>query len=89
MCSMPPASATSTAPSAISPAAAVTAVSAPAHMRSTAKPGTRVGDAREQRDVAAERQALVADLRGRREDDVADPLGAGSPGCGAAARARP
>ena len=29
----------------------------------------------EQRDVAAERQALVADLRGRGEDDVVDPLG--------------
>ena len=43
MCSTPPASATSTAPRAISPAAAVTAVSAPAHMRSTAKPGTVSG----------------------------------------------
>src|SRR5690349_10550202 len=43
MCSTPPASATSIAPSAISPAAAVTAVSAPAHMRSTAKPGTDSG----------------------------------------------
>ena len=31
--------------------------------------------AREERDVAAERQALVADLRGRGEDDVVDPLG--------------
>ena len=29
----------------------------------------------EQGDVAAERQPLVADLRGRGEDDVADPLG--------------
>ena len=28
----------------------------------------------EERDVAAERQPLVADLRRRREDDVADPL---------------
>ena len=35
----------------------------------------RVGDAGEKRDVAAERQALVADLRGRGEHDVADPLG--------------
>ena len=43
MCSTPPASATSAAPKAISPAAAVTAVSAPAHMRSTAKPGTVSG----------------------------------------------
>ena len=29
----------------------------------------------EERDVATERQALVADLRGRGEDDVVDPLG--------------
>ena len=36
--------------------------------------GHGLRDAREQRDVAAERQALVADLRGRGEDDVADPL---------------
>src|SRR5690348_7283526 len=43
MCSTPPASATSTAPRASSPAAAVTAVSAPAHIRSTAKPGTVSG----------------------------------------------
>ena len=31
-------------------------------------------DAREQRDVAPEREALVADLGGRRHHDVADPL---------------
>ena len=43
-------------------------------MRSTAKPGTVCRNPGEERDVAAERQALVADLRGRREDDVADPL---------------
>ncbi len=43
MCSTPPASATSAAPRAISPAAAVIAVSAPAHIRSTAKPGTVSG----------------------------------------------
>src|SRR5688572_20871235 len=43
MCSTPPASATSQAPSAISPAIAVTAVRAPAHIRSTAKPGTDSG----------------------------------------------
>ena len=43
MCSTPPATTTSAAPSAISPAPAVTAVSAPAHMRSTAKPGTVFG----------------------------------------------
>ena len=35
----------------------------------------RLREPGEQRDVAAERQALVADLRGRGEDDVADPLG--------------
>ena len=39
------------------------------------EPGHGVGQAREERDVPAERQALVADLRGRRHDDVADPLG--------------
>ena len=33
-----------------------------------------VGKPRQQRDVAPERQSLVADLRGRGEDDVADPL---------------
>ena len=49
-------------------------MSAPAHMRSTAKPGTVCGQAREERDVAAERQPLVADLGGRGEDDVADPI---------------
>ena len=51
------------------------AVSAPAHIRSTAKPGHGVGEPGEERDVAAERQALVADLGGRGHDDVADPLG--------------
>ena len=43
MCSTPPAMARSQAPIAISPAAAVVAVSAPAHIRSTAKPGTVCG----------------------------------------------
>src|SRR6266480_1742464 len=43
MCSTPPASTMSHAPYAISPAPAVTAVSAPAHIRSTAKPGTDCG----------------------------------------------
>ena len=43
MCSTPPARATSAAPKASSPAAIVTAVSAPAHMRSTARPGTEAG----------------------------------------------
>ena len=37
--------------------------------------GDGVGEPREQRDVASERQALVADLRGRGEDHVADALG--------------
>ena len=37
--------------------------------------GNGVRDPGEQRDVAAEGQALVADLRGRGEDDVADALG--------------
>ena len=75
MCSTPPARTTSAAPIAISPAPAVIAVSAPAHMRSSAKPGNRLREPGEQRDVAPERQSLVADLRGRGEDDVADPLG--------------
>ena len=75
MCSTPPAIARSQAPIAISPAAAVIAVSAPAHIRSTAKPGHRVRQAREERDLPPERQPLVADLGGRRHDDVADPLG--------------
>ena len=43
MCSTPPARTTSAAPIAISPAPAVTAVSAPAHIRSSAKPGTVCG----------------------------------------------
>ena len=43
MCSTPPTRTTSAAPIAISPAPAVVAVSAPAHMRSTAKPGTESG----------------------------------------------
>ncbi len=37
--------------------------------------GNGVGQAGEERHVAAEGQALVADLRGGGEDDVADPLG--------------
>ena len=37
--------------------------------------GHRLGNAREQCDVAAERQALVADLRRRGEHDVADAVG--------------
>jgi hypothetical protein len=43
MCSTPPAIATSYAPIAIPLAMVVTAVMAPAHMRSIAKPGTDVG----------------------------------------------
>ena len=39
------------------------------------EPGHGVRQPGEQRDVAPERQALVADLRGRRHHDVADPLG--------------
>ena len=74
MCSTPPTRTTSAAPIAISPAPAVVAVSAPAHMRSTANPGTELRQPGEQRDVASQRQALVADLRGRGEDDVVDPL---------------
>ena len=43
MCSTPPAIATSAAPSATSPATVVTAVIAPAHIRSIAYPGTVTG----------------------------------------------
>ena len=39
------------------------------------EPGDGRREPREERDVATEREALVADLRGRREDDVVDPLG--------------
>ena len=39
------------------------------------KAGHRVRQPGEQRDVATERQALVADLRRGSEDDVADPVG--------------
>jgi hypothetical protein len=44
MCSTPPARTTSAAPIAISPAPVVIAVSPPAHIRSTAKPGTVRGN---------------------------------------------
>ena len=37
--------------------------------------GHGFGEPGEERDVAAERQALVADLRGRGHDDVADAVG--------------
>ena len=43
MCSTPPAIAVSVAPSATDPAAVVTAVIAPAHIRSMAYPGTDFG----------------------------------------------
>ncbi len=74
MCSTPPTRTTSAAPIAISPAPLVVAVSAPAHMRSTANPGTDFGKSCQQRDVAAERQSLIADLRGRGEHDIVDLL---------------
>ena len=89
MCSTPPTRTTSAAPIAISPAPLVVAVSAPAHMRSTAKPGHGLGETGEQRDVAAERQALVSDLGGRGEDDVVDPILRAGSDSGAGARARP
>ena len=43
MCSTPPAIAMSVAPNAMDPAAVVTAVMAPAHIRSMAYPGTDLG----------------------------------------------
>ena len=39
------------------------------------EPGNRLREPGEERDVAAEGQALVADLRGRGEDDVVDRSG--------------
>ena len=39
------------------------------------EPGDRRREPGEERDIAAERQALVSDLRGRGEDDVVDALG--------------
>ena len=47
---------------------------APAHMRSIAKPGNGLGESREDRDAAAERESLVAGLRGRGDRDVVDPV---------------
>src|SRR5438874_1121222 len=48
-------------------AVVVTAVMAPAHIRSMAKPGTDLGG-------PADGQALVADLRGGRDGDLVDAL---------------
>src|SRR5260370_734859 len=64
MCSTPPAIAMSAAPWETSPATVVTAVIAPAPMRSIAKPRTAPG-----------RPALVAGLGGGRDSDLADALG--------------
>ena len=75
MCSTPPTRATSAAPMAISPApAGRRGQGAGAHPvdREARDRGRQTG---EERDVASERQALVADLRGGGEDDVVDPLG--------------
>ena len=75
MCSTPPAMATSYAPKRDAAATAVvTAVIAPAHIRSTAKPGTDLRQAGEQRGGPADRQALVAGLGGRGDRDLVDPL---------------
>ena len=75
MCSTPPATTTSAAPSAISPAPDGDGGQRPGAHPVEREPGHGVRDPREQRDRPAERQSLVADLRGRGEDDVADPLG--------------
>ena len=75
MCSTPPATTTSAAPIAISPAPAVTAVSAPGAHAVDREAGHGLRDPGQQADVAPERQALVADLGRRGQDDVADPLG--------------
>ena len=89
MCSTPPASTTSHAPYG-------DLACAGGHCRERARahavdrePGDGLGDAGEERDVAAECQALVADLRGRGEHDVADPLDRDVRVPADAARARP
>ena len=56
-------------------AVVVTAVMAPAHIRSIGEAGDALREAREQRGHPADRQALVADLGGRGDGDVVDPLG--------------
>ena len=56
-------------------AVVVTAVIAPAHIRSIAKPGDALGEPGEERGGAADGQALVADLGGGRDRDLVDALG--------------
>ena len=62
----------------------VIAESAPAHMRSIAKPGTLEGSPASSH-VTPEREALIANLGRRRDDHVADPLGRDARRCAAAA----
>ena len=52
----------------------VTAVIAPAHIRSMAKPGTTAGQPGQDRRGAADGQALVAGLGGGGDGDLVDPL---------------
>ena len=52
----------------------VTAVIAPAHMRSMAKPGTDLRQPGQQRRGPADGQALVADLGGGRDRDLVHAL---------------
>ena len=56
-------------------AVVVTAVIAPAHIRSMAKPGDALRQAGEQGGGAADGQALVADLGGGGDRDLVDALG--------------
>ena len=56
-------------------AAVVTAVIAPAHIRSMAKPGHRTRQPGQQGGGAPDGQALVADLGGGGDGDLVDPLG--------------
>ena len=86
MCSTPPATTTSYAPTPMPLERLVTAVIAPAHMRSTRMAGHAAREAGEDARGAAEGEALVADLRGRGDGDVVDALGRQARGCGAAAR---
>ncbi len=75
MCSTPPAITTSYWPKPMPDAVVVTAVIAPAHMRSMANPGTVSGRTGEDRSGAADGQALVAGLRGGCNGNFVDPCG--------------
>ncbi len=75
MCSTPPAMATSYAPNAMPDAVVVTAVIAPAHIRSIGEAGDALGQPGEQGGGAADGQALVADLGGGGDGHLVHALG--------------